>query len=53
MNTKTGSSSDRWQNSGSFAIDGNGVVKWKHVAEHAGDTCDYEKAVERLGLQTG
>lgn len=48
MNTPTGEGSWRWQNSGGFAVDREGRVQWVHVAEHAGDVCDYEKAAESL-----
>jgi hypothetical protein len=27
----------RWQSAGTFAIDGQAIVRWSHVPEHAGD----------------
>ncbi|WWD08988.1 hypothetical protein V865_007103 [Kwoniella europaea PYCC6329] len=40
----TGKGSYRWQNSGGFAVDGKGVVKWRKVAEDSSDICDYTNA---------
>lgn len=48
MNTRTGEGSWRWQNSAGFAVDGNGVVKWAHVADHAGDVTEYDSAAKAL-----
>lgn len=42
--TQTGEGSWRWQNSGGFAVDGDGKVKWVKVAKDAGDMCDYSEA---------
>ncbi|PWN44392.1 hypothetical protein IE81DRAFT_321286 [Ceraceosorus guamensis] len=47
-NRKTGKGSQRWQNSGGFAVDRTGKVTWAKVASDAGDTCDYVKAAESL-----
>jgi hypothetical protein len=47
-NTRTGQGSNRWQNSGGFAVDIGGKVQWKKVATHAGDTCDYQQAVKSV-----
>ncbi|UZJ57083.1 hypothetical protein CBS101457_006403 [Exobasidium rhododendri] len=47
-NTTTGQGSNRWQNSGGFAVDQGGVVRWRKVATNAGDTCDYQKAVKTI-----
>lgn len=50
VNTKTGSCSNRWQNSGSFAINQEGVVKWRHLASHAGDMADFDEAIKAVGV---
>lgn len=50
VNTETVRGSNRWQNSGGFALDAEGIVRWQHVAIHAGDMCDYEEAVKTLSL---
>jgi len=41
-------SGSRWQISGSFAVDGEGVVRWGGAASRADDVPDFEKAVEAL-----
>lgn len=51
VNTETVDGSYRWQNSGGFAVDATGVVRWRHLAEHAGDMCDYVEAAKSLGLE--
>jgi hypothetical protein len=38
-------SGSRWQTSGSFAVDGQGVVRWGGVAERADTVPDFEDAV--------
>lgn len=43
--TQTG---NRWQTSGSFAIDGKGVVRWGGAAASAQDMPDFEDAVKAL-----
>jgi hypothetical protein len=30
----------RWQQAGTFAVDADGVVRWRHLPEHAGDLPD-------------
>jgi len=30
----------RWQQAGTFAVDGSGTVRWRHLPEHAGDLPD-------------
>lgn len=30
-------SGSRWQSAGTFGVDGDGVVRWRHIPEHAGD----------------
>lgn len=44
FNTETRAGSNRWQNSGGFAIAKGGEIKWVHEAKHAGDMGDYEEA---------
>lgn len=43
-------SGNRWQTSGSFAIDERGVVKWTKVASAADDVPDFKDALEALGV---
>ena len=38
----------RWQRAGTFAIDGDGVVRWRHLPEHAGDLPDLGAALAAL-----
>jgi len=38
----------RWQSAGTFAVDGQGVLRWRHLPEHAGDLPDLEAAVRAL-----
>lgn len=47
-NTQTGHGSNRWLNSGGFAIDHGGNVRWAKVAQEAADICDYEEAVKTI-----
>ena len=47
-NTATRDGSRRWQNSGGFCVARGGELRWMHIAEHAGDMCDYEQAVASL-----
>lgn len=47
-NTPTGQGSNRWLNSGGFAVDHGGILRWVKVAEQASDMCDYEEAVRTL-----
>ncbi|PWN35177.1 uncharacterized protein FA14DRAFT_160437 [Meira miltonrushii] len=47
-NTQTGHGSNRWLNSGGFAIDHGGNVRWAKVAEQAADVCNYEEAVKTV-----
>jgi hypothetical protein len=35
----------RWQRAGTFAIDGEGTVRWRHLPAHAGDLPDLDQAV--------
>jgi hypothetical protein len=38
----------RWQRAGTFAVDAEGVVRWRHLPEHAGDLPDLEAAAASL-----
>ncbi|KAI0142827.1 hypothetical protein GGR57DRAFT_485321 [Xylariaceae sp. FL1272] len=42
-------SGTRWQTAGAFAIDKDGIVRWKWVANRADDLADLDKAVTALG----
>lgn len=46
--TPTGKGSYRWQNSGGFAVDGEGKIKWRKLAEDSADMCDYEEAAKTV-----
>jgi hypothetical protein len=35
----------RWQSAGTFALDDQGTVRWRHLPEHAGDMPDLDAAV--------
>ena len=37
-------SGTRWQSAGTFALDREGVVRWRHLPEHAGDLPDLDAA---------
>jgi hypothetical protein len=43
-------SGNRWQTSGSFAVDREGVVKWARVARNADDIPDFNEALAALGI---
>jgi hypothetical protein len=38
----------RWQRAGTFAVDTDGIVRWRHVPEHAGELPDLEAAAAAL-----
>jgi hypothetical protein len=38
----------RWQSAGTFALDGEATVRWRHLPEHAGDLPDLDAAVRAL-----
>jgi hypothetical protein len=40
----TGAGSYRWQNSGGFAVDGKGKIRWLKIAKDSSDVCDYAAA---------
>lgn len=35
----------RWQSAGTFAVDAGGVVRWRHLPQHAGDLPDLAAAL--------
>jgi hypothetical protein len=41
-------SGTRWQTAGTYALDGEGVVRWRHLPEHAGDLPDLGEAARLL-----
>jgi len=41
-------SGSRWQTSGSWAVDGKGVVRWGRVAKAADDVLDFGEGVKVL-----
>jgi hypothetical protein len=38
----------RWQSAGAFAVDREGIVRWRHLPEHAGDLPDLDTAREAV-----
>ncbi|KAH8663518.1 hypothetical protein BGZ60DRAFT_470970 [Tricladium varicosporioides] len=44
-------SGNRWQTSGSFAVDERGVVRWVKVANAADDIPDFKEALKALGVE--
>jgi hypothetical protein len=38
----------RWQGAGTFAVDADGVVRWRHLPSHAGDVPELTEAVAAL-----
>ena len=38
----------RWQSSGTFALDPEGVVRWRHLPAHAGDLPDLDAALHAI-----
>jgi len=43
-------SGSRWQTSGSFAVDGEGIVRWASVAKAADHIPDFSEALNALGV---
>jgi hypothetical protein len=43
-------SGSRWQMAGNFTVDGNGKVRWVHVAETADDVPDFKIALEATSV---
>ena len=46
--TPTGKGSWRWQNSGGFAVDREGKIRWRKVATDSADVCDYLEAAKTV-----
>jgi hypothetical protein len=44
-------SGNRWQTSGSFAVDGEGVVRWSKVANAADEIPNFDEALKALGTR--
>jgi hypothetical protein len=42
-------SGTRWQAAGSFAVDADGIVRWRHLPSHAGDLPDLDAAALAAG----
>lgn len=38
----------RWQTAGTFGLDGQGIVRWRHLPAHAGDVPELETAVQAI-----
>jgi hypothetical protein len=38
----------RWQSAGTFAVDGQGIVRWRHLPAHAGELPDLGAAARSL-----
>jgi AhpC/TSA family len=38
----------RWQSAGTFAVDGQGIVKWRALPAHAGELPDLDEALRSL-----
>lgn len=43
-------SGNRWQTSGSFAVDEEGIVRWSMVAKSADDIPNFQEALNSLGM---
>jgi hypothetical protein len=39
----------RWQRAGTFAVDAGGVVRWRHLPDHAGSLPDLTQAADAVG----
>ncbi|CAC9887865.1 unnamed protein product, partial [Aureobasidium pullulans] len=44
----TGVGSYRWQNSGGFAVDSAGTIRWRKIANDSSDMCDYSEAAKTI-----
>lgn len=42
-------SGSRWQSAGTWAVDGEGIVRWGGVCERADEIPDFAEAVSALG----
>jgi hypothetical protein len=38
----------RWQRAGTFAVDADGIVRWRHLPQHAGDLPDLAAAARAI-----
>jgi hypothetical protein len=38
----------RWQRAGSFALDANGIIRWRHLPAHAGELPDLDAALDAV-----
>jgi hypothetical protein len=38
----------RWQSAGTFALDGDAIVRWRHLPAHAGELPDLDAAVQAI-----
>lgn len=45
-------SGSRWQRSGNFAVDGEGVVRWGRAADDASDIPDFEQLVKAVDVKS-
>jgi hypothetical protein len=43
----------RWQRAGTFAVDRDGVVRWRHLPEHAGELPTLEQAAASIAGPAG
>ncbi|ORY69816.1 uncharacterized protein BCR38DRAFT_93282 [Pseudomassariella vexata] len=50
---RTTESGTRWQISGAFALDKDGIVRWAHVAATADDLSKLDEGVAALGVKEG
>ena len=41
----------RWQRAGTFAVDRDGVVRWRHLPDHAGSLPDLAQAAAAVGAE--
>jgi hypothetical protein len=44
-------SGTRWQTSGAWAVDGDGVVKWGGVGQAASDIPEFGEALKKIGRE--
>lgn len=41
-------SGTRWQSAGTFALDAQHIIRWRHIPEHAGDLPDIDSALAAI-----
>jgi hypothetical protein len=39
----------RWQSAGTFALDRDGIVRWRSLPAHAGELPDLQRALDAVG----